>query len=159
MLIALAQAKVTTNLERNYEHFTELLERASRKGADLICFPELFPSSVPPFFDEPEELAERYDINLIAGFEEEGYNVCKVFSREGKCIGVQRKVYTARSERYKCGKSWKVFNIEGVKVGIVICSSLWRPEPASILREKGVDIIFNPSRLYAFLAKWWEHVP
>ena len=49
MKIALAQMKMTPEMEINYQKSISLIEEAAQKGASLILFPEI---QLTPFFPQ-----------------------------------------------------------------------------------------------------------
>jgi len=49
MKIALAQMKISKNLEENFKKTLKMMEEASKKGAKIICFPEV---QFYPFFPQ-----------------------------------------------------------------------------------------------------------
>ena len=49
MKIALAQIKMTPEMEINYQKSISLIEEAAKKGASLILFPEI---QLTPFFPQ-----------------------------------------------------------------------------------------------------------
>ena len=49
MKIALAQMKMDTDIEKNFQKSLQLIREAAEKKADLICFPEI---QLSPFFPQ-----------------------------------------------------------------------------------------------------------
>ena len=58
MKIALAQMKMDTDIEKNFQKSLQLICEAAEKKADLICFPEI---QLCPFFPQnPDRDVEQY---------------------------------------------------------------------------------------------------
>jgi len=64
-----------------------------------------------------------------------------------KIIGFQDKInlYNIEKLRYKSGDKIKMFNINNIKLGILICYDLDFPEYPRILFNNKCDLIINPS--------------
>jgi N-carbamoylputrescine amidase len=111
--------------------------------------------------------AKRHGINIIAtAFEEhEGsyYNTSMLISREGELVGKYRKTHVPAStsplmnsdEKYyfKPGDELPVFEIDGVKVGMLICFDRTFPEAWRTLALKGAEIVFVP------VCSWGDRTP
>ncbi len=58
MRIALAQVKMLSNIQSNYEKSLQFIRQAAENKADLICFPEI---QLCPFFPQnPDRDVEQY---------------------------------------------------------------------------------------------------
>lgn len=135
------------------QHACELLKHFENQ-ADLVCFPELY-----PWTGEPElgQSARQLGINVIAGIVEQKpsgcYNTATLFDRQGTVIGRQRKKYPTAGEieraGIRAGKTYEVFEVEQVRIGMVICADLPFFTDWSVLVDQGADIIFNLSRWFA----------
>ena len=102
--------------------------------------------------------AKRHGINIIAtAFEEHDgsyYNTSMLISREGELVGKYRKTHIPAStsplmnsdEKYyfKPGGALPVFEMDGVKVGMLICFDRSFPETWRTLALKGAEIVFVP---------------
>lgn len=176
--IALGQMPaVQGGTEENLQKMTEMICRAAKEGAKLICFPEL---SYTGYFvkkerlqelAEPEdgffvtclrELSVRYGIGILAGFaereEESVYNTCILTDTRGNLAGKARKVHLWKSEkkRFAPGDEYPVFETEFGKVAIIICYDLEFPEPARIAALKGAELILCPAAWSVPAARRWE---
>ncbi|MCL4349773.1 carbon-nitrogen hydrolase family protein [Ferroplasma acidiphilum] len=81
--------------------------------------------------------------------------------RNREIIGWQDKInlYKAESTKYTSGNQLKLFNIEGLKIGILVCYDLDFPDYARILFRKHCDVIFNPSLIRRdFHSEWHLYV-
>lgn len=172
MKVAAIQMASSSDKEVNIAKALRLGRVAVQRGAEVLCYPELFPTHwFPAEIDEGAfELAEGLDgpvvtemrsfarregvAVIVPFFEREAdryYNSAAVISREGKLLGVYRKVHLPQiplwEERsyFTPGKEYPVFDLDGVKVGVQICWDNFFPEGARILALKGAEVIFAPT--------------
>lgn len=161
------------NLDRTLSAITD----AARKGAQIICLPELFRSRYfcqvndPKFFELAEpvpgpttgilsKIAKENNVVLIASlFEKEKgkyFNTACVIDADGTFLGKYRKVHVPDdggnfySERYyfKPGDLGSpVFETRYAKVGTLVCWDQWFPEGARALALNGAEIIFYPTSI------------
>jgi predicted amidohydrolase len=152
----------------------ENIERAisSLRGAraDLLVLPELFSTgyllgseeetrrsaeSIPggPTFAKLAHAAAREKVNLVYGIaEREGdrlFNSSVLVTPKGD-FSVYRKLHLFNLEKlwFSPGdRQLGVFDVGGVKVGMMVCFDWIFPEVARILALKGADIICHPSNL------------
>jgi predicted amidohydrolase len=140
------------------------IEKTIGKGFDFVCLPEycFIPLDVRSQLDTAKDLNKNLEILaqlsvrletvLIGGSmaEEEGgkfYNVCNIFDR-GRFIGKYRKVNLYRREAGKgisTGNRFEVFEIRGIRVGVLICADVLFPESYRALAELHPDIVFVPT--------------
>ncbi len=120
--LGLVQMNMVSEPEANLAHAIELVAEAAKKGADIVCLPELFTS---PYFAQAEKKSEegkkaikyaqtipgpasaalsaaakKNKITLVAGsiYEQDGktkklYNTSLVFAPDGKMMGNYRKTH------------------------------------------------------------------
>jgi predicted amidohydrolase len=152
--------------EANLARAREFLAGAK---ADLIVLPELFATGY--IFESREELlslAEGPDgmtfrfltdvsrtnaTTIVAGIaEREGdlcYNSCFVFSR-GEIIGSYRKVHLCEMEKatFTPGdRGFSVVDLDGVKLGLMVCFDWIFPESMRTLTLMGAQVICHPANL------------
>ena len=140
--------------------------RASSKGADIVCFPEAYlPGLRGQDFEVPHydaaiqervmqyvsASAKRHRIAVIMGVEhvvEAGRQIASyVFEANGHLQGYQIKNQLDPSEDafYIHGEGRRMFEVAGVKFGIVICHEGWRyPETVRWAATRGAKIVFHP---------------
>ena len=131
-----------------------------------MCFPEAYVPGLRGLdFDVPDfsradhdrvvstvgKWAREYAIATILGTEElsaEGRLIVSiVFDARGEEIGRQPKVQLDPSEDgpYVPGAGRQLFEVEGVKFGVVICHEGWRyPETVRWAAVRGAKIVFHP---------------
>ncbi len=168
MRIALAQLNQRLgDLAGNSRSLLDAIGEAGRDGAALVVTPELSLCGYPPedlvlrpaFLDacaaELAALAAQVrDATAIVGFPERHdgrrHNAVAVL-RDGRVAGIYRKQrlpnYTVFDEdRYfEAGDAPCVFDVEGVRCGVVICEDAWFAGPAAQAREAGAQLIIVPN--------------
>lgn len=137
-------------------------EARDRLGASLVAFPELTVSGYPPedllqrpsFLEacaaEVAHLAARiHGIAAIVGHPDalgEVYNAASLL-RDGGVEWTYHKQalpnYTVFDEKryFRHGHANRVFDIEGVRVGMLICEDIWEAEPAAGAAQAGAELI------------------
>ncbi|MGN6469759.1 MAG: carbon-nitrogen hydrolase family protein [Rhizobiaceae bacterium] len=144
------------------EHALELLDQAAAKGADLACFPELYP------LVGKEALcakAKQHGMHVIAGLAdgkpERWYNTSVIISPAGEIVGRQTKNYPTAGEidnGVVPGDTFEVFETDIGRFGIVICADFaFFNDGVGKSRTDNADIIFNPAVWFA-LAEAYPHV-
>ncbi len=153
------------NLIKNRENMAARLEKAQ---ADIVVLPELatsgyffssrkeaeeFSETIPgPSTDMFLKLAQKTGTNFIFGMPEKTgkgiYNSAILVTPDG-LGGVYRKVHLFFHEKdyFLPGESFPLFEIKGVKVGILVCFDHMFAEAARTLTIKGAQIICHPSNL------------
>ncbi len=140
---------------REVPHALELLRQAARLGADIACFPELYPRT-----GEAELCAAARELGLhvVAGLREEvgdgrWYNTATFIGPDGAIIGRHRKCYpTALELRGGAlrGDGYAVYETAVGRLGAVICSDFaFFDRGIKELKAGGVDIVFNPAHWFA----------
>jgi len=168
MRIALAQQnQMLGDLAGNARSLLGLIRQGRTAGAALVVTPELSLCGYPPedlllrpaFLDAcAAELAalavEVRDVVAVIGFPERSdgvrYNAAAVV-RNGRVDAVYRKQrlpnYTVFDEdRYfEPGSAPCVFDVDGVRCGLIICEDCWFPEPAAQARGAGAQLVIVPN--------------
>ena len=154
-------------VERNV---SRALELASGVEADLLVFPELFNTGYLFLSKEEayklsetldgytvrklQEFSEETSTAVVAGFAERDgdkvYNSAVAIDQNGEVKGVYRKTHLFYEEKlfFEPGDTgFRVFELSGMRVGVMICYD-WRfPESARTLALKGAQVIAHPSNL------------
>jgi len=168
MRIALAQQnQCLGDLAGNARGLLDAIRSGRDAGASLVVTPELSLCGYPPedlllrpaFVDacaaELTALAgEVRDVIAVVGFPERRAGVCHnavAVLRDGRVADVYRKQrlpnYTVFDEEryFEPGTAPCVFDVDGVRCGIVICEDCWFPEPAAQSRDAGAQLIVVPN--------------
>ncbi len=151
------------------QNFNEIEKLTANLKADLIVLPELFATGYT-FISKEEAVSLAENTNgitsqfllkiakntgavIVGGFvEKEGnkiYNSAMLVSNKG-VIGTYRKIHLYYKEKlwFSPGnKPLKVFKVNGVNVGIMICFDWIFPETARTLALLGAEIIAHPANL------------
>jgi len=166
-------------IEENINKGIEKISIASKAGADIVCFPELFLTGYDMdrkelYSSEAVKKYQEYIINKLsyhAKKEElfiiaptviekmgEVFNSALFFDKSGVLIGEYDKVHLFEKERdnFEKGRSFNVWDTEIGKIGIMICYDAGFPEAARVLTIKGAEIIFCPSAWRIQDKKLWN---
>lgn len=180
------QTTCSEEKERNIEKAIRFTKIAVEKGAQIICFQELFTTHWFPremnkrFFALAEKadgltigamrrLAKEYGVVLICPiFEVEDdsfYNSAVVVDADGEILGSYRKIHVPQiplwEERYYFSSGnhgFPVFQTKFAPIGIQICWDNFFPEGSRILALKGAKILFSPTAAAFAPQKRWETV-
>ncbi|RLA78329.1 MAG: acyltransferase [Deltaproteobacteria bacterium] len=185
MKVAAIQMASSTDKGANLAKALRLGKVAVDRGAEILCYPELFPTYwFPAEIDERAfELAEGLDGPVISEMKafckregvgavvpffercgEKFHNSAAVISRDGELLGVYRKVHVPQlplwEERsyFTPGEDFPVFDIDGVKIGVQICWDNFFPEGARILALKGAELLFAPTAAAFMSQQRWLKV-
>lgn len=164
--IGLASPSFPFSVQEGVLKVKAFLSDASAQGAEIICFPESFIPGLRgqelniPLHNQKHleqalleicESAEYNNIATIVGMDwetENGLqNVVFVISENGKIQGCQTKNQIPPDEEgiYIAGNNRQIFEVKGVKFGIVICHEGWRyPESVRWAARRGASIVFHP---------------
>ena len=187
-LIKLAGIQITCSeqKERNIEKAVRFTKIAIEKGAQIICFQELFTTHWFPremnkrFFSLAEKadgftigtmrgLAKEYGVVLICPIfeieENSFYNSAVVVDADGEILGSYRKIHVPQiplwEERYYFSSGnhgFPVFETKFAPIGIQICWDNFFPEGSRILALKGAKILFSPTAAAFAPQRRWETV-
>lgn len=183
MRIAGIQISAGLDSERNVQRAVEMAEIAVEKGAQILCYPELF---LFPWFPRREEksflsLAQHATAESIVRFQSlsgstntvivvpfyeaengKSYNSTAVFD-SGKLLGTYRKIHVPDLPLYReqfyfssGDAGFQVFATSKGKIGVQICWDNLFPEGARILALKGAEIIFSPTAASLNTHALWE---
>ena len=155
------------DLAGNARALLDAIGEGRRAGASLVVSPELSLCGYPPedlllrpaFLDacaaELAALAAQVQgVTAIVGFPERRdgarYNAAAVL-RDGRVAHVYRKQHLPNytvfdEERYfEPGGAPCVFDVDGVRCGVVICEDCWFPGPAQEARDAGAQLVIVPN--------------
>lgn len=174
MRIGIGQLAVSETKKANLEAIARDAAHAARDGVALVVFPEMAmyfkhgldrsfidqAEAVPgPFTDAVDAIARTNGIAVVVGMVERtasgdrAYNTIYATSAEGSTLGRYRKVHlydafglresdvVAPSEDLEPS----LFELQGLRFGIMTCYDLRFPESARTLVDAGADVIVLPS--------------
>ncbi len=150
--------------EENLARHDALARRAAKRGAELICFPELsitghhadkaawkFSEAVPggPANRQIERLAKELGVVISAGIAERRNNLCyntQFLTGPDGFIGKYSKTHASSDEYFyfRMGARFPVWDIGQCTVGVLICYDIILPEVARILAVNGAEVILTP---------------
>jgi len=152
------------NISNNMRLIEEYVLKEAENGSQLIVTPELAVSGLQFkhligcdwISEQPNEWMKELAMKmkpyrttvLIGSPEREGpflFNSVFVLGQEGKIIGKQRKFNSIIDDWSSPGEEIEVFDLGGVKIGIMICADAYIPSIADKIYQKGAEIIVAPS--------------
>ena len=174
--LAATQMSCSWKIEENISNAINLIQKAAKKGANIILLQELF--QTPYFCIQYDEkifkLAQTFENNKIleqfsklakelqvvlpiSFFEKENnvyFNSIAVINSDGKILGKYRKSHIPDGAGYlekyyfnPGNTGFKVWDTNFGKIGIGICWDQWFPEAARIMALKGAEILFYPTAI------------
>ncbi len=166
MKIALASPPFPKSLNDALLSLKELTEDAAMQEAEIICFPESFLPGYPyeefnvakaaadeleSALKQAQTIAAENNIAIILPMDwydnNQYLNVAQVISPKGELLGYQAKVQLDPSEDdiWDAGTDRQIFEIDGLKFGIVICHEGFRyPETVRWAARRGAQVVFHP---------------
>lgn len=155
----------------NRKKVLEMIERASGEQPDVIVLPEMWNTSFnfknihlnadekgQPTLKLLSEKAKEHGVHIVAGSIADNhagniYNRTYVLNREGKVVHHYDKIHLvhhAQEDQYiSQGNEIDIFELDGIKCGVIICYDLRFPELCRTLALKGAEVIFAP-------VQWFE---
>ena len=174
--IALVQMKMSSDRKKNIQNATNKIKIAAKKGAKVICLPELFLTKyfcqvdmiktliyVKKFLELTvfffSLLAKELKIILIISLFEKKtsglyHNSSIVINEKGKILGKYRKMHIPDDPQFyekfyftPGDLGFKSFKTSEGNLGTLICWDQWFPEAARLTALKGAEIIFYPTAI------------
>jgi N-carbamoylputrescine amidase len=174
--IALIQMRCGPDPEQNLAHAIELIRDAARKGARIVCLPELFRSQ---YFCQTEdhknfelaeeipgkstsalaEVARENGIVIVASlFEKRSpglyHNTAAIIDANGELLGKYRKMHIPDDPLYHekfyftpGDLGFQAWPTAHGKIGVCVCWDQWYPEAARLTALRGAEILFYPTAI------------
>ncbi|HQU88296.1 MAG TPA: NAD+ synthase [Denitromonas sp.] len=176
LAIAVAQFNpVVGDLSGNVAQIRAAMNAATAEGARLLLTPELSICGYPPedlllrpdFYDSCRKAVESLalqsgELAVVVGYPEADgdtrYNAAAVL-RHGRIVAHYRKQRLPNYEVFDelryfgVGDKPCVFEVDGVRCGLLICADLWGAEPTKGLIEAGADVILTINASPCHLSK------
>jgi N-carbamoylputrescine amidase len=173
--VALVQMALGRDAQTNLEKALARVEEAAKRGAEVICLPELFRSQyfcqredaaafdlaepVPgPTTEALGALAQRLSIVVIAPvFERRApglYHNSAAVIDAGEIVGLYRKMHIPDDPAYyekfyftPGDLGFRAFATRAGRIGTLICWDQWYPEGARLTALQGASILFYPAAI------------
>lgn len=174
--IGLLQMSLSKNPDENLKKAVDWVGKAAKKGAKVICLPELFKTQ---YFCQKEDIenfnlaekipgpstealgkaARKYKVVIVTSlFEKRAHgvyhNTVAMINTKGEVSGLYRKMHIPDDPAYyekfyftPGDLGYKSFKTEFGNVGTLVCWDQWYPEGARITALKGADVIFYPTAI------------
>jgi N-carbamoylputrescine amidase len=174
--IALIQMRCGPDPEQNLAHAIEFIRDAARKGARIVCLPELFRSQ---YFCQTEdhknfelaeeipgkstsalaEVARENGIVIVASlFEKRSpglyHNTAAIIDANGELLGKYRKMHIPDDPLYHekfyftpGDLGFQAWPTAHGKIGVCVCWDQWYPEAARLTALRGAEILFYPTAI------------
>lgn len=184
--VGLVQMRCEADPEANLTNAVRHVRAAARRGATIVCLPELFRSL---YFCQSEdhdnfalaepipgpttvalgELARELGIVIVASvFERRAagvyHNTAAVLGADGALIGTYRKMHIPDDPLYyekfyftPGDLGFRAFATSVGKVGTLVCWDQWYPEAARLTALQGAEILFYPTAIGWHPAERAEH--
>jgi agmatine deiminase len=161
--LGLIQMGMEADSGANLRKAVRMVGDAAKKGAQVVCLPELFHS---PYFPQDKKAEYAYaekipgtatDALAKAARENKVVLVCgSVFEKDenGKMLGKYRKIHIPHDPKFyeqsyflPGDLGYKVFRTKYGNISVMICFDQWYPEAARICALMGAEIIFYPTAI------------
>ncbi len=172
----LVQMECTGSLDANLQKAVVLVEDAARRGAEVVCLPELFRS---PYFCQREDVelfdlaetvpgpttealgkvAKARGVVIIAPvFERRAagvyHNSAAVIDASGEVVGLYRKMHIPDDPAYyekfyftPGDLGFRAFDTQVGRIATLICWDQWYPEGARLAALQGPSLLFYPTAI------------
>ena len=174
--IGLVQMRCTAQPDKNLQQALKRIDEAARRGAKIVCLPELFRSL---YFCQTEDhrkfsLAEpipgpstaalaksarKHRITIIGSlFERRSaglyHNTAVIIDPKGKLVGKYRKMHIPDDPLYyekfyftPGDLGFQAFPAGNAKIGTLVCWDQWYPEGARLTALQGAQVLFYPTAI------------
>ena len=174
--IGLIQMKMSSDPKKNINIALNKIKEAAKKGAQIICLPELF---LFEYFCQEEKhsnfkfaekipgpttsilcsIAKKLKVIIVASLFERRtsgvyHNTCILISEDGKLIGKYRKMHIPDDPQYyekfyftPGDLGFRSFKTKYGNLGTLICWDQWFPEAARLTALLGAEILFYPTAI------------
>ncbi len=174
--IALIQMRAEESPQRNLAKACAGIESAAKRGAQIVCLPELFRSRYFPQTENEQmfELAERIPgsttealsrlarekkIVIVASvFEKRSagiyHNTAVVLDADGAILGIYRKMHIPDDPSYyekfyftPGDLGFPSFRTRYGRIGVLVCWDQWFPEAARLACLAGAEFLIYPTAI------------
>ncbi len=174
--VGLVQMRCVADPAINLTHAERHVRTAARRGAGIVCLPELFRSlyfcqaedhdnfalaePIPgPTTEALGALARELGITIVASvFERRAaglyHNTAVVLGNDGAVVGAYRKMHIPDDPLYyekfyftPGDLGFQAWPVADTRIGTLVCWDQWYPEAARLTALQGAAIIFYPTAI------------
>jgi len=173
--VGLVQMAMSANPQENVEKAAARVEEAAKKGAQVICLPEMYRThyfcqredsalfdlaeTVPcPSTERLSAVARKLGVAVVVPiFEKRAaglYHNSAVIIDEGEKVGMYRKMHIpddpAFYEKFYFAPGdlgFRAFDTRAGRIGTLICWDQWYPEGARLTALQGASVLFYPTAI------------
>ncbi|MBI3857315.1 MAG: carbon-nitrogen hydrolase family protein [Planctomycetes bacterium] len=163
MRVAAVQMKFARTIAGNLSKIAAALERARRRKADAVLFPEcavtgysydfasLRPEEVRDALAVIRDLAKQARTNILVGSPvfsgRKLYNALVVIDRSGRPVHCYAKCQLTDLDRkvFRPGDAVSLFELDGVACSAIVCHERRYPELVRLAAMAGARILFHPN--------------
>jgi len=174
--VALIQMSCSADPARNLRTALDKIASAAKKGAKLICLPELFRSlyfcqkqdykcfqlaeSIPgPTTQTLSNAAKKHKITLVSSLFEKRtgglyHNTAVIFGPNGKILGTYRKMHIPDDPGFNekfyftpGDTGFQPIDTPAGRLGVLVCWDQWYPEAARLMALRGAQILIYPTAI------------
>ena len=174
--VALVQMRCGAEPDKNFSRALDFIRDAAKKGAGIVCLPELFRSQ---YFCQTEDhsnfalaeeipgrststlgqLARELKVVIVASLFEKRragvyHNTAAIIDADGKLLGKYRKMHIPDDPLYHekfyftpGDLGFLSWDTKSGKIGVCVCWDQWYPESARLTALRGAEIIFFPTAI------------
>jgi N-carbamoylputrescine amidase len=174
--VGLVQMSMGTDPEANFASAVAHIREAARRGANIVCLPELFRTQYfcqreePALFDLAEEIpgpstkklaevAREAGVAIVASlFERRApglyHNTAVTLGNDGEIVSLYRKMHIPDDplyyEKYYFAPGdlgFQAVDLHVGRVGTLVCWDQWYPEGARLTALQGAEVLFYPTAI------------
>jgi N-carbamoylputrescine amidase len=174
--VALVQMKCGPDPEKNFARGVEFVRQAAKRGAAMVCLPELFRShyfcqtedhanfglaeEIPgPSTSALADIARELGVVIVASLFEKRragvyHNTAVVIESNGELLGKYRKMHIPDDPLYHekfyfapGDLGFQAWDTRNGKIGVCVCWDQWYPEAARLTALRGAEVIFYPTAI------------
>jgi N-carbamoylputrescine amidase len=174
--VGLVQMDMGADPEANFASAVRHIREAARRGANVVCLPELFRTqyfcqredlrlfdlaeAIPgPSTNALSALARELGVAIVASlFERRApglyHNTAVTIDADGELVGVYRKMHIPDDPLYHekyyftpGDLGFKAVDTAFGRVGTMVCWDQWYPEGARLTALQGAEILFYPTAI------------
>lgn len=174
--LAIIQMRCVESPETNQRNAEKHIRAAAKKGAQIVCLPELYRSlyfcqeenhkhfaladEIPgPTTDRLGKLARELKIVLVASLFERRtaglyHNTAVIFDADGTMLGRYRKMHIPDDPLFyekfyftPGDLGFRAWETKHGKIGVCVCWDQWFPEAARLTAMNGARLLFYPTAI------------